>query len=54
MVEGQENNEGEGSIEGEGRDVDTRNSSETGVSSSESTENDSPILNEERVRGPPS
>lgn len=54
MEEGIENNEEEGNIEGEGSDVDTRNSSETGVSSSESTENDSPILNEGRVRGPPS
>ena len=54
MEEGIENNEEEGNIEGEVSDVDTRNSSETGVSSSQSTENDSPILNEGRVRGPPS
>ena len=35
-------------------DVDTRDSSETGSPSSESNEDNSPILNEGRVRRPPS
>ena len=52
MEEKIKNNEEEGNIEGEGNDVDTRNSSEIGASTSESTEDDSPILNEWRVRGP--
>jgi len=54
MEKGIENNEEEDNIEEEGSDVDTRNSSETSSFFSESTKDDSPILNEGRVSGPPS